>query len=87
MRSDIYSRIVKRLTSIMLYEYRKSTNLIPLEKIATLISECDRLYLDFARSLQVLKRMVDEGSRFANLERVLGHSIVFLLCYDGSNAL
>ncbi|KAK5165173.1 uncharacterized protein LTR77_009271 [Saxophila tyrrhenica] len=71
----------------MLYEYQKSSDSIPLDTIAVSMCECDQPNLDFAHSLQVLKSMIEEGSRFANLERVLGQGAVFVMCHPGSDAL
>ena len=47
----------------------------------------DQLKITFAEAKRVLERMVDEGSRFANLEKALGFGTVFLLCHPGSDAL
>lgn len=51
------------------------------------MSECEQLNISSSQAIQVLERMVHEGSRFANLERVLGCGAVFLVCHAGSNAL
>ncbi|KAK3669797.1 hypothetical protein LTR78_010314 [Recurvomyces mirabilis] len=51
------------------------------------MSRCGQLNVTFSQALQVLERMIDEGSRFANLEKVIGSGAVFLLCHPGSDAL
>ena len=71
----------------MLYEYQRSPKSTSLETIATTMSECDQLNVTYLHAIKVLKRMVDEGSRFANLEKDLGSGAVFLLCHPGSDAL
>ncbi|KAK3615657.1 hypothetical protein LTR22_027348 [Elasticomyces elasticus] len=71
----------------MLYEYQRATDSIPLGTVAMTTSECGQVDMTFSQAMQVLERMVDEGSRFANLERVLGCGAVFLLCHAGSDAL
>ncbi|OQN95096.1 hypothetical protein B0A48_18828 [Cryoendolithus antarcticus] len=71
----------------MLYEYQKSSSSISLDAIAGLMSECAPLNIDHAQSLQTLRNMIDEGSRFANLERVLGQGSVLLLCHNGADAM
>ncbi len=71
----------------MLYEYQRSPQSTSLEAIATTMSECVQLNITFSHALQVLERMIDEGSRFANLEKALGSGAVFLLCHPGSDAL
>jgi hypothetical protein len=71
----------------MLYEYQRSPEFTSLETIATSMSECVQLNITFPHAIQVLERMVDEGSRFANLEKDLGFGAVFLLCHPGSDAL
>ncbi|KAK3613244.1 hypothetical protein LTR56_027997, partial [Elasticomyces elasticus] len=70
----------------MLYEYQRATDSITLGIVATAMSECGQLDMTFSQAPRVLERMVDEGSRFANLERVLGCGAVFLLCHAGSDA-
>ncbi len=71
----------------MLYEHQRALDSTPLQTIATTISECGQLDISFSQAMLVLKSMVDKGSRFANLERVLGSGAVFLLCYASSDAL
>ncbi|KAK4891910.1 hypothetical protein LTR49_028633, partial [Elasticomyces elasticus] len=70
----------------MLYEYQRATDSITLGIVATAMSECGQLDMTFSQAPRVLERMVDEGSCFANLERVLGCGAVFLLCHAGSDA-
>lgn len=71
----------------MLYEYQRSSSSITLDAIAGLMATCEPLKIDYAQSLQTLRNMVDEGSRFANLERVLGQGAVFFLCHSGADSL
>lgn len=71
----------------MLYEYQISPASPSLETIATTMSGSVQLNVAFPHALQVLERMFDEGSRFANLEKALGSGAVFLLCHPGSDAL
>ncbi|KAK4908771.1 hypothetical protein LTR49_022391 [Elasticomyces elasticus] len=81
------SRDVKRLTSIMLDEYQRASDVTPLQTVATTISEYGQFNISSSPAMQILERMVDEEIRFANLERVLGCGAVFLLCHAGSDAL
>ena len=71
----------------MLYEYQKSAESPSLETIAATRSGCTQLGIGFSQALRVLKRMLDEGSRFANLENAVGYGAVLLLCHKGSDAL
>lgn len=71
----------------MLYEYQKCPSSLTLDIIAGLMSGCEPLDISHAQSLKTLRNMMDEGSRFANLERVLGQGAVFLLCHSGADAL
>ncbi|KAK1808039.1 hypothetical protein LTR12_017601 [Friedmanniomyces endolithicus] len=50
------------------------------------MSECGQLDMTLSQAIRVLERMVDEGSRFANLERGLRCGAVFFLCHAGSDA-
>lgn len=70
----------------MLYEHQKRSGSLSVESIAISMSECAQVDMDFADSLKVLQKMIDEGSRMANLEKVLGQDAVFLLCHDGADA-
>ncbi|KAK6439521.1 hypothetical protein LTR95_004272 [Oleoguttula sp. CCFEE 5521] len=71
----------------MLYEYQKSSSSVTLNAIAGLMSVCAPLNIDHAQSLQTLRNMMDEGSRFAKLWRVLGQGSVFPLCHNGADAM
>ena len=71
----------------MLYEHQKRSGSLSVESIAISMSECAQVDMDFADSLKVLQKMIDEGSRMANLEKVLGQGAKFLLCHDGADAL
>lgn len=71
----------------MLYEYQRSPESVSLQTVATTMSRCGQLDVTFSQALQILERMIDEGSRFANLEKDLGSGAVFLLCHPGSDAL
>ena len=71
----------------MLYEYQRSRESLPLGTIAATMSESACLNMNSKQAFKVLDRMIDEGSRFANLEQSLGSGTVFLLCHPGSHAL
>lgn len=71
----------------MLYEYQKAPGSTCLDTIAVAMSQCSEFGVSVPQATRVLKRMVDEGSRFANLERALGSGAVFLLCHVGADSL
>ena len=71
----------------MLYDYQKAPDSPSLGDIALAMSQYSDCAVDVPHAQQVLERMVDEGSRFANLERVLGPGAVFLLCHAGADNL
>lgn len=71
----------------MLYEQQKYPHAPRVEDIAQALTRDPVLGMTYSSSVELLERMLDEGSRFANLERVLGRGAVFLLCHSGSDAL
>lgn len=62
--------LLKRLYDLRV-EYLRDSDSIPLGTVAMTMSECGQLDMTLSQAIRVLERMVDEGSRFANLERGL----------------
>ena len=71
----------------MLVELQKKTGSKSLGLVAATMSNCEQLHISQARAFQILERMLDEGSRFANLEKLLGLGAVFVLSHEGSDHL
>ena len=71
----------------MLVELQKRTGSLPLGLVAAAMSNCEQLHISKGGAFQTLERMMDEGSRFANLEKVLGLGAVFVLSHEGSDSL
>lgn len=71
----------------MLYEYQKAAGSPSLDSVAVSMCNCTELGITYRQASCVLNKMMDEGSRFANLEKALGDGAVFALCHKGADAL